>query len=77
MYHSIVEHCRTECALHGSEETSEVSVPVTEKKNVQRLVLLGGGHSHLSVLKNLGMRPVEGLQTTLVTKDIMTPYRCE
>ena len=36
---------------------------------MKRLVLAGGGHAHLSVLKSLGERPERGLDVTLVTPD--------
>lgn len=38
------------------------------------LVLLGGGHAQIAVLKSFAMRPVPGLRLTLVTDVLLTPY---
>jgi selenide,water dikinase len=44
-------------------------IPITND-----LVLIGGGHSHLSVLMKLSKKPLNGNRITLITNEIDTPY---
>lgn len=46
----------------------------TEQPHLRHLVLVGGGHAQIAVLRNLAMKPMPGLRVTLISRDIMTPY---
>lgn len=40
----------------------------------KHLVLVGGGHAHVTVIKSFGMQPEPGVIVTVVSKDIEAPY---
>lgn len=49
-------------------------VSKTTSKSEKLIVLVGGGHSHVAVLRAFGMRSERGVQLILIARDLHAPY---
>jgi len=47
---------------------------ITATATRRELLLAGGGHAHVSVIRRFAMRPVPGVHLTLLSRDLHTPY---
>ncbi len=51
-----------------------MNTPGATTPAVRDIVLVGGGHAHVQVLKRFGMHPEAGVRLTLVNEGYLTPY---
>ena len=59
--------------IHGNS-FKKIPMQASEQPILRDLVLVGGGHSHVVVLRMLAMQPEPGLRITLICTDVDTPY---
>jgi selenide,water dikinase len=51
-----------------------MAMKAADQPVLRDIVLVGGGHSHVTVLRRFGMRPAPGVRLTVICRDTHTPY---
>src|ERR1700757_4434837 len=64
-----VKHSERKHAMAHGPRMKLSNTPV-----MKDVVLVGAGHSHVSVLRMFGMDPMPGVRLTLITRQVHTPY---
>src|SRR5260370_25115184 len=52
----------------------KIGMKATDYPVLKDVVLLGAGHSHVTVLRMFGMKPIPGVRLTLISREVHTPY---
>ena len=57
-----------------ARHTTRNCMQTPEQPILRDIVLVGGGHSHVGVIKNFAMQPMPGVRLTVICTDVHTPY---
>lgn len=59
---------------HNAIEKKLTNEEFNTTNNKRAICLIGGGHSHIAVIKQFGIHPIPGASLTLISPDALTPY---
>ena len=60
--------------IRSASPATRAAVQIESGPPLRDLVLVGGGHSHVQVLRSLGMAPLPATRVTLLAREAHTPY---